>query len=488
MPQTLIHSESRFVTMKSRIRGLALLLGLLLLWPGPALAINLLSAAQQGDLESSIKLHATGASLDQQDGNGNSALMFALRYRHPELAKWLMAHGAALNLKRSGEDEMKNWRALDFAITQGYADLALELLAAGAEVNYQDRSGSSPLHRAVQLGQLPIVQALIEAGAHLNAQRNFDNADMNSGWTPLMYAVESVSYHAQNQAIVLYLLQHGANPYLISGATSDSIERGEETAIDLAARRTSREFIHQMLATETEYLAKQKPASAEALDWTLQYAAIYEDLNLVKNLKALGGELNGEDPVLLTASYPDVSLAFLKALIALGAEPKANRQGQTPLHRAVDREGSLALVSFYLSLKPDLKNAKNAQGQTPLHLAACSSREILTRLLAAKPVLDGLDQKHRSPLWMALNCDQVENVQLLLKAGARWQPNAEADFPLELALRSSPPAMAQALLDAGLRPRNPQERKALIAQMQARLHQTGDPTEQKAWKELLRRL
>jgi ankyrin len=462
-----------------------LICSLLLIWPQPTWASNLLSAAQKGDLPAIIALYETGSALDQQDGNGNTALMLALRNKHPELAKWLITHKANPNLKRTGQDQMQNWRALNFAIAQGYLELSLALLATGAEVNYQARDVGTPLHQAASSGQLALVQALLKAKAAINARSNLANY-VQRDWTPLMSAIDK-----ENLEICLYLLQQGADPYLISGATSDSIERGQEDAIVQASYRLSREFVLKILQTQTQFIAqnKLKPES-ERVTKTLYYALFYQDLGLIKTLLKQGASLNGPSPALLVVTEPDVKLSYIQQLIAWGANPKiADTQGKTPLHAAIAAKRQ-DLVAYYLKQKVPLNtHDKNMFEQTPLHLAACGPSPILKLLLKYRPALELKDNSDKTPLFLAIDCNQLENVKLLLKAGARLSlKDSNAQTPVALALERGYFAMVMLLLQAGSKPLNQVERQTWLKQAQENLKNAGSESEKKAWQVILTKL
>lgn len=69
-------------------------------------------------------------------------------------------------------------------------------------VNALDSDGSTPLHCATWKGHLIIVEALLEAGANVNAV----NQNEHWGTTPLHAAA-----HANQAAIAKMLLDHGAD-------------------------------------------------------------------------------------------------------------------------------------------------------------------------------------------------------------------------------------------------------------------------------------
>ena len=58
-----------------------------------------------------------------------------------------------------------DWTALYGAAQYGHIDVVKALIEVGADVNYSDCDGNTPLTRAVANGHADIVKALIEAGA-----------------------------------------------------------------------------------------------------------------------------------------------------------------------------------------------------------------------------------------------------------------------------------------------------------------------------------
>ena len=62
----------------------------------------------------------------------------------------------------------KKSRGLMKVIKRGEADKVKSLLKAGADVNFQDRDGSAPLHLASRRNSLDIVQVLLDYGANVN--------------------------------------------------------------------------------------------------------------------------------------------------------------------------------------------------------------------------------------------------------------------------------------------------------------------------------
>jgi ankyrin repeat protein len=74
-------------------------------------------------------------------------------------------------------------------------DAVKTLLAAGADPNVKAPDGSTPLHQAVQARQVPIIRALVQAGAKLDAV-NKDNL------TPLLLAEKPEGGGRGNAAVM----------------------------------------------------------------------------------------------------------------------------------------------------------------------------------------------------------------------------------------------------------------------------------------------
>jgi len=102
---------------------------------------------------------------------------------------------------------VNGWTALHLAVISGHSDLAIVqaiLQVDGVNVDARDYSGRTPLHLASGISdanQLPIIQALLEAGADPNVADNI-------GSTPLFYYVIPPC----PISVVEALLAGGANP------------------------------------------------------------------------------------------------------------------------------------------------------------------------------------------------------------------------------------------------------------------------------------
>eukprot|EP01062_Namystynia_karyoxenos_P038467 TRINITY_DN27906_c0_g1_i1.p1 TRINITY_DN27906_c0_g1~~TRINITY_DN27906_c0_g1_i1.p1 ORF type:complete len:1010 (+),score=361.76 TRINITY_DN27906_c0_g1_i1:97-3030(+) len=162
-----------------------------------------------------------GAAVDTPDASGASPLLRAVRSpaRNHEMIKLLLEHGAGL----AAQDY--SGQGLLHAVATGRRPdaepLAMRLLRDGAPPGAPDRNGSTPLHVAAAAGQIGISEALVKAGAPLDARRSTD------GRTPLHLAVGEG--HARLSGL---LARAGADP--------EAQDSGGRTALDLA--RSRRDF------------------------------------------------------------------------------------------------------------------------------------------------------------------------------------------------------------------------------------------------------
>lgn len=111
-------------------------------------ACALAGAALGGQLESARILIEAGASLNHRDETGMTPLMNAARVGQLPAVRYLVEQGADLECRDDSGGRYAQWKsALDYAIDEGYPDIAELLLARGARFDpeyYEDESGAMP--------------------------------------------------------------------------------------------------------------------------------------------------------------------------------------------------------------------------------------------------------------------------------------------------------------------------------------------------------
>lgn len=185
-------------------------------------ATALFTAIHANNLEGvHILVQAEPELLTAVSPSGLSPVLFAAYYQRPAILQHLIAAGAPLNIfeaAAAGEGERvrelladhpllvnsvspDGFSPLGLAAFFGREDVASQLLAQGADVNAvsQNAMGVQPLHSAVAGNHARLAEALIEAGANVNATQH-------GGFTPLMGAAQN-----GNAELVAFLLERGAD-------------------------------------------------------------------------------------------------------------------------------------------------------------------------------------------------------------------------------------------------------------------------------------
>ena len=172
-----------------------------------------------------------------------SALMRAAFAGDFELAKLLLSYGADPHVKSTDRESMLE-AAAGLALIPGYQseqpksqrlELARLLVELGEDVNWADSYGITPLMAAANLGDTPLVQYLVDAGADLDAYdlgKRLDGSFMSSiePLMPIDYAIgvgtflpnNSVEYHEETTLLMFKLMKERG----IKHTTSECTLRG----------------------------------------------------------------------------------------------------------------------------------------------------------------------------------------------------------------------------------------------------------------------
>lgn len=167
-----------------------------------------------------LLFNAAKKDLNLANQKGQTPLMLATQYASPEVVQFLLEQGANPELTD------KNGNSPTFYLVQSFRPNPKENLSAltqkasllqksGIALNAPQAEGNNTYHLAVAKNSLPLLQALAQWGANINAKNQ-------NGETPLMQA----AMIAQDDSLLKYLLTLGADKSL-------KTEFGE-TAFDLA--------------------------------------------------------------------------------------------------------------------------------------------------------------------------------------------------------------------------------------------------------------
>jgi len=330
------------------------------------------AAAERKDLRLARLLLDAGADPRLDDGYGSTPLDFSMDARNPaseELALLLLSRGADPN-SRVGiyiDDYGDGFATpLHAAAACGLPRVVRALLDRGAKVHAKTTGGWTPMHDAVSE---PVARMLAEAGGDLDALDR-------SGFTPLARAVR-----LGRGAQAIALIRAGADVdascgegRLLHEAATSSYLNEEGTRMPevlrlLVDRGARIDAENRDLRTPLELASEYQPAEFEE-------AALY--------LLAHGANPNPTEELretpLLNAVMKD-HLRLVRALLEKGAKATAkDANGWTSLHQACLTFRSPEIVRALVKAGAD-PNAKDSDGKTPLDVADEADRPKLLPLL-----------------------------------------------------------------------------------------------------------
>jgi ankyrin repeat protein len=315
----------------------------------------LMTAARTGAVPAIKALLARGASVNAKEGwKGQTALMWAAAENNADAVKTLIEAGADIKARtKSGA-----LSAYLFAVRAGHIDAARVLLDAGAEINETLPDGTSAL-------LLTIMNAHYEAAAFLVSRGADPNADAQ-GWAPLHQLVWSRRPNT------------GSNiPGAILTGGLDSLElartllkRGAN--VNARQKKEPRDGFRNMLDRigATPFLLAAKSADVPLMRLLLEHGAdpkltTEDGTTALMAAAGVGIWAPGENPGTEEEALAAVKLAYE---VGGGSPTDVDKNGETALHGAIYRAGSVAIAKFLIDkgARLDLTNHK---GWTPLIVA-----------------------------------------------------------------------------------------------------------------------
>ena len=197
----------------------------ILLTTGRTRDAGLISAAENGDLETVKRLLAQGTSVHAQDVQGVTALIAAAYRNDLPIVEVLIEAGADVNIQDNTQQS-----AYLIATSEGFLELLLHTLQAGANVHSTDSYNGTGLIRAADRGHVEIIQELLKTDI------NIDHIN-NLGWTALLEAIILGDGGARHTEVVRLLVEAGADVNLAdsNGITplAHAKYRGHESIIQI---------------------------------------------------------------------------------------------------------------------------------------------------------------------------------------------------------------------------------------------------------------
>ena len=346
----------------------------------------LMRCAHTGDAVAVRALLTHGADVHAREpSRGQTALMWAVANRHPDVARVLLESDAAVDARTTAVRQLRGtgersttspqgttyfdaggFTPLLFAARHGAVDSARVLLEAGADVNDRGADGNSALVLAAMSGHETLARYLLKRGADPNAS--------DAGYTALHAAVLR-----SQPRLVQALLARGANPnvQLVKGTPVPrwtyqfifTLREKGATPFILAAKYLEPELLRMLAAAAADPLLSMEDGT------TVLMAAVGLSLNRSTNRRSrliapelVAAEWADEGLVLDTVKAAVDAIAAIAAIIN-----ETGRGGNTALHGAV-RNRFRTVVEFLVARGGDL-DIENGDETTP--------RELLERLDAS---------------------------------------------------------------------------------------------------------
>ncbi|OOG53657.1 ankyrin repeat domain-containing protein [Rhodanobacter sp. C03] len=352
----------------------------------PEQAAALLAATRDGDIERALALLEAGADPNTvpatEDRDQRPVLMLAALLPDTRLLRALIAKGADVNRASGGLTPLL---AATRDSWHGRAEAVLTLLANGASPLATDADGNTALHGAVLSAEPGVAAMLLDAAAPINALNQ-------AGISPLATACR-----AANWPLAKFLLEHGAKPTPAEGepalVAAAGIADDDASGVKLllkhraAVNAVDARHRHALLSAAAEgheQIARALCAAGADINLTDQHGstALMEAARagaggIVQLLAeaqpdARARDQHGRDALTLACQSPHAQGGTVRALLALGAEPKApGSDGRSALDHAAagGRWDLVALLDPDTPLPASLSQDLLAEGaDTPAHL------------------------------------------------------------------------------------------------------------------------
>ncbi|KAE8599011.1 hypothetical protein XENTR_v10017018 [Xenopus tropicalis] len=402
-------------------------------------------AVQKNKLDCLKVLLCRGADPNIQNCYRLSPLHLAIQLFHNSIAEALILHSTTdINL----EGDLGNTPVMQACCKDNHEALNL-LLGRGAKLCKQNKLGCYPIHMTAFMGSLKCMDIILkkgeEMGYTIDHHINFTNNEKSS---PLHLAVQN-----GNIDVVKACISYGAK--------IDLRQSDNATALHFAATQGATEIVKFMVSS---YSDDNKIVDLpDGNDETpLHKSVLFDHVELAEYLISEGANIDSEDkesrtPLLLATScsaWKSVNLLLSKGadvklkdhygrnflhlmVLQPGGLKNLNSEflqmenikklvsdedceGCTPLHYAC-RHGVPNSVNNLLGLNMSLYS-KSKNKRSPLHFAACYGRfntcQRLLRFMSDGRLLNDGDEKGMTPLHLAAENGHEKIVFLLLKRGA----------------------------------------------------------------------
>jgi len=396
-----------------------------------------LHLAAEADEPAVATLLAAGAKVDFRDVAGRTPLHVAARANGAGCAALLLRNGADIAAPDAAGRTLASQAAKadnDYAVfglwseqllrRAGWNQAAHLLKRDPAAAGLRGRDGVTLLHEAAGQAAMPVVQALLEAGADPNARGDAQLTPLHAAVLFTPSPVEKAEPQGPMDPEALGRQKDVITLLCAKGADVNAANTLGRTPLAYAARHGRMELVELLLAHRAD------PARADRFGATaMTQAAIFRRIDMLQRMIAAG---------IPADMYAAAVMGDAPAVARLAAaQPKAARRqvGEekvTPLHVAGLTEDP-AVAKALLEAGADV-NARDAGGRTPLHWAVGLSVPYVQELLKKGANVNAEDLQKRTPLHCLVVSAGADVVQLLADSGANVNArDADGRTPLRAA-------------------------------------------------------
>lgn len=416
-------------------------------------------AARSGNSPEIDRLLCSGAKLDTQNTEGDTALIIAVKYGYVHVVRQLLQ--AQANINR--QNHIGN-TALIVAAINGNCPIIEMLLQAGAIVDRANKDGYTALILAALDGNSTVVQQLLQAGAQVDRTNAMGNTALilaaRNGRSvvvqQLLQSGTNIDYGGERRAtalVVAALWGHAAIVQLLlqAGASIDRADDQGDTAFIVAARQGHSAVVQQLLQAGSQIGHSGERRANRGMGWI---AAAFKGQSAVfHNLRQTGTFLERVNRMgntaLIEASTYGHSAVVQQLLHAGALVDHANRKGNTALIEAASNS-HVDVLQKLLQAGAQVNHTNKVKDTALISAAQKGQLIVVHQLLQAGALIDHAGEDRNTALIAAARDGNSAVLQHLLQAGAKvHHDNIHGNNALIFAAQNGFPAIVHQLLQAG---------------------------------------